>query len=380
MHITVAGWLCALAGLYLGYVVAVYPILLRILVKFKSRPIRKEDLLPTVALVIPVRNGDAYLERKLENALALDYPRGLLEVVVVSDGSTDETDDIARNYASWDVKLVRTEGVGRAAALNEAVPTLRSSIVVLTDVRQELDRGSVREVARCFGDPAVGVVSGEVSLEAQADSAEARIYASYQEFRSWVQGSQSHLDSMLEGCGPFYAIRRRLIPVIPEGTVLDDLHIAMSAFFRGFRVVIEPLMRAQSEPTPLEKTFREKCHGLAAEYQILRQYPSLVTACNRMRFHYLSDILGRLLMPFALIVIAATCFQLPSRKWVIGVVASQVLLYGLAAIDGWVPDTFFLKKLTALARMFVSTMIAELFAIVGLFRPVAKAKSESQNY
>jgi cellulose synthase/poly-beta-1,6-N-acetylglucosamine synthase-like glycosyltransferase len=351
---------------FLLYVIAGYPILLKILASFFRKPIKKGDYLPSVAVVIPVRDGEQYIGRKLDSILALDYPKELLEVLVISDGSTDETDELARGYAAWGVELLHVPHGGKAAALNAGVPTTRNSILLLTDVRQVLEPGSLRKMMNCFADPAVGVVSGELTIREGSNLEESNIGV-YWKFESWIRNRLSDLDSMMGATGPFYAIRRELMVRMPAETLLDDLYVPLAAFFRGYRLVVEPAAKAYDDPTSLSTEFRRKVRTLAGNYQIMRQYPGLLTSRNRMRFHYLSYKLGRLLLPFALIIIAVTCFWLPSRWMVITAVAAQVAIYGLAFLDERLDEESILKRLSSAARTFVVMMLAALCALSVFF-------------
>jgi len=351
---------------FLLYVIAGYPLLLKILASFFRKPIKKGDYSPSVAVVIPVRDGEQYISRKLDSILALDYPKELLEVLVISDGSTDETDNLARGYAAWGVKLLHVPNGGKAAALNAGVPTTRNSILLLTDVRQVLEPESLRKMMNCFADPAVGVVSGELTIRQGSNLEESNIGV-YWKFESWIRNRLSDLDSMMGATGPFYAIRRELMVRMPAETLLDDLYVPLAAFFRGYRLVVEPAAKAYDDPTSLSTEFRRKVRTLAGNYQIMRQYPGLLTSRNRMRFHYLSYKLGRLLLPFALIIIAVTCFWLPSRWMVITAVAAQVAIYGLAFLDERLDEESILKRLSSAARTFVVMMLAALCALSVFF-------------
>ena len=359
---------CAL----LFYVIVGYPLFLRIVAHFWRKPIRKDDVLPSVAIVIPVRNGAAYIHRKLDSILALDYPRELQEVLVISNGSTDETDSIVRSYAAWDVKLMHVPRGGESAALNSAIPTTRSSILVLSDVWQIMEPESLRAMVRCFADPAVGMVSGEVIMQGRDGSAAERNLSMFAQLDSWFADRLSAVDSLLSSCGPFYAIRRPLMPHLPEETLMDDLYVAMEVFFRGYRVVVEPAAAAFDDAPPVETNFGEKIKAQAGDYQTMKQYPGLLSARNRMRFHYYSFKLARLLLPIALITIAVTSFQLHPRRLMLGALIAQGLLYGLAVIDQWIGGLSLLKRISAAARTFVVTMCASLCAAVILFIPIRK--------
>lgn len=353
-----------ISSAYLAYVVAGYPVLLGFLARRMAKPVHKGNFEPGVSVVIAVRNGAPYVRRKLESVLGLDYPQDKLEILIVSDGSTDATDTLVEQYASRGVRLLHVPHGGKPAALNAGIPKTRNEILLLTDVRQELEKDSLRRLLSCFADPTVGVVSGELIIRQGDSLAEANI-GLYWRFESWIRNRLSDLDSMMGATGPFYAIRRELVVPMPPDTLLDDVHLPMAAFFRGYRLVVEPAARAYDEPTSLATEFRRKVRTLAGNYQIMQRYP-LLSLRNRMWFHYVSYKLGRLLLPFALLAIAFASFWLPAM-WMIPIIAGQVILYGLAALDIWIAEKTLLKKLSSPARTFVVMMIAALCALSVFF-------------
>ena len=129
----------ALACAVMFYALIGYPLLLNWLAKRSHNPVHKDDQLRTVSFVIAVYNGEKFLERKLRAIFAQNYPRELIDVLVVSDGSTDRTDEIARSFASQGVRFLCVPHGGKAAALNAGLPLVKGEIVALNDVRQTLD-------------------------------------------------------------------------------------------------------------------------------------------------------------------------------------------------------------------------------------------------
>ena len=158
---------------------------------------------------------------------------------------------------------------------------------------------------------------------------------------------------------------------MPPETLLDDVYIPLGAFFKGYRLVVEPSARAYDYPTSLKTEFRRKVRTLAGNYQLLKFYPELLSSKNRMWFDYVSYKLGRLMMPFLLMALFVSSFWLPAG-WRAVMLAPQLAVYGLSLVDGWIPDGLGLKKLSGTARTFGVMMIAALCALSVWFVPAQR--------
>ena len=158
----------AAAGLAVGaaivlYTIAGYPVFLAVWRRRAAPPVRKDmRFRTTVSVVLAVHDGDQFIRAKLESLLALRYPAGLLDILVVSDGSTDATDGIVESFAGRGVRLLRVPRGGKAAALNAGLEHSSGEILFLTDVRQPLDPDALSHLVANFADPSVGVVTGEL--------------------------------------------------------------------------------------------------------------------------------------------------------------------------------------------------------------------------
>jgi biofilm PGA synthesis N-glycosyltransferase PgaC len=362
-------------SVFVAYTVAGYPVILGWLARRFARPVEKRFEPRTVSFVIAVYNGANFLADKLRSILELDYPRELMEIVVVSDASTDATDDIARSFAAEGVKLIRVPRGGKPAALNVAVPQTSGEILVLTDVRQTLERQSLRRLIACFGDPAVGVVSGD--LVVRRGNIEETNVGLYWRYERWIRKQLGRVDSMMGATGPFYAIRRALFRPMPKDLLLDDMYIPLGAFFQGYRLIVEEGARAFDYPTSVEIEFRRKVRTQAGNYQLLRYFPQLLGPRNRMLFHYLSYKVARLLSPWAVLALFVVSFGLPSpgRE---AALCAQALFYVLALTDlATGPGTAW-KRVSSPARTVVSLLAATACAVAIFFVPAQKLWKPTQ--
>jgi len=219
-----------------------YPFVLFGLGLIVRRPVKKAPIQPWLSLLIPARNEARVIERKISNSLALDYPADRLEIVIACDGSTDETEAIARRFAHGGRVRVLAYATnrGKMAVLNASVPELRGEIIVFSDASAMLAPDSVRRLVENFADPSVGAASGLYQVTRPADvniGASENLYWKYETF---LKTQESQLASTLGGHGQLHAIRKELYPFPPAETINDDYVIPLSVLSRGFRAVYEP--------------------------------------------------------------------------------------------------------------------------------------------
>ena len=351
----------AVAALFLLYTLFLYPLLLHVLAERSGRPVRRAPVTPSVSVLLVVRNGDQWLAAKLDSLLALDYPpEQIREILLVSDGSVDGTAAIAARYCARGVRLLEVPPGGKARAINDGLPLLSGELVLFTDVRQELEPSCLRRLAACMADPEVGAVSGELVL-LQGESQEKASVGAYWKYEFWIRSNLSRLDSIFGATGAIYLMRRALTRPLPPDALLDDMHQPLGAFFQGYRLVVEPGAIAYDHPVTLDNEFRRKVRTLAGNFQILRAYPALLGPGNRMWLHFVSTKFARLLLPYALLAIAAATPWLP-LPWVWILAAVQVAFYGMALLDTRLPNGAGLRRLTAPIRTFTVLMAASLCA------------------
>lgn len=351
----------------IGYVLVVYPLLLTLWARLFPKEIRKSFVERSVSVLVPVRNGAPWVEAKIHSLLASNYPADLLDVLIVSDGSIDGTDDLVRSFPDPRVRLLVLPSGGKAAAVTAGLQHISGEIVVLTDVRQAFDPDAIRELVACFGDPSVGVATGELVIRSGVTSEEYNT-GLYWRYEKWIRRNLNRMEVMLGATGSIYAVRRELASPIPADVLLDDVYLPFAIAQRGFRIYFESRAKAYDAPTSLKSEFWRKVRTQAGVYQILFHFPALLSPTNPRFIHFLSHKLGRLLLPFCLIAAAVGSFWLPGVWRPLALIA-QGVAYGLALIDPAVPEGFPLKRFSAVARAFVVLVSAALCAVVVFFRP-----------
>ena len=223
----------------LGYTFLGYPLLIGVLAKIASQPALKSPPAnpPSVTVLLVAFNEEARIRPRVENLLATDYPAGRLEVLVVTDGSTDGTVAQLRAFADPRVRvLALEERSGKSACLNAAIPTARGEIVVLCDARQRFAPHTIPELIANFSDPSLGAVSGALEIDPAATGVGGGVDL-YWRLEKFIRASEGRFSSTIGATGAVYAIRRALFQPIPDDTLLDDVVIPMQiAVNHGKRV------------------------------------------------------------------------------------------------------------------------------------------------
>jgi poly-beta-1,6-N-acetyl-D-glucosamine synthase len=350
----------------LAYTYAGYPAWLWLRSRFRARPVQAAEYTPSISIVMVVRNEAGVLEAKLQNLLSLDYPAGLVEVVVVSDGSTDATNDILQRYVQDSrVRVVVTaESRGKAAGLNEAIAVARGEIVVFTDARQKIEAGAIRLLTSQFADASVGCASGELML-GDADSGEViRGMGLYWRIEKTIREMESASGSVVGATGAIYAVRRPLLVQIPAGTILDDVYIPMNVVRQSFRVTFVPNAHAWDlADQGSDREFSRKVRTLTGNYQLVQIAPWLLGASNPLRFEFVSHKLLRLFAPFALAGALIASVALPQPFYRAALIV-QIAFYGLSLIAMTKVLTGPLAKVADAARTFVILNSAAAVAFV----------------
>lgn len=344
------------AALFLGYTYLGYPILAALRARLRGRPPLKAATLPRVSILVVAHNEAARISRRIGNLLDLDYDPERLEIVIASDGCSDETVALANAYRDRGIRVLSFEqNRGKPAVLNEVIPRLAGEFVVLMDVRQQIAADAVRRLLESFADPAVGAVSGALHLTGHdADGAGLEGVGFYWRYEKFIRLKESLVDSSVGATGALYALRRSLFQPIPDDTLLDDVLIPMQVVRQGYRVLFEPEARASETLAPDSAAeFRRKARTIAGNFQLFAAHRWLLSpTSNRIWFATVSHKGFRLLCPVFLVIALA---------------ANLMLLHG--AFFRWVLVLQLSFYLSALATLAVPalTRISPLFSVPRAF-------------
>jgi len=251
-------WLVLFATLGIGYAYVGYPVFLWIVSRFvrRSRAAKASDI--GLTMIIAAHDEQAGIRTKLESTLALNYPREKLQILVASDGSTDDTNQIVSEFASRGVELIDVrERKGKTNAQNCAVQHARNPILVFSDATTLYDADALQYLAGCYADPRVGAASGRYDyFDPAAGSPSGAGSAKFWGLENWIKHMQSRIGTLSGCCGCIYSVRRDLYTPLPPETISDlvqPLHILL----QGYRVVFAERAQAWEEST---RTAREEFH------------------------------------------------------------------------------------------------------------------------
>jgi biofilm PGA synthesis N-glycosyltransferase PgaC len=339
-----------IAAALVGYSYLGYPVWLWLRSRWSPRPVRRNAGLssaaaPAVSAVMVVRNEEAVIARKLDNLLTLEYPQEKLEVVVVSDGSSDRTSAILTDYARDSGlptgmpgartrvrTLMKPVSQGKAAGLNDAIQLATGEVLLFTDARQQIESGALRLLIENFADPDVGAASGALMLGDAARGETGKGMGVYWRIEKKIRELESASGSVAGATGALYCARRSLLAAspLPAGTILDDVLLPMRIVRQGFRVVFDSRARAWDSPDLGDgREFSRKVRTLSGSYQLLQLAPWLLSSENPIRFEFVSHKLSRLAVPFALLalLIASMFLRQPFYRAALG---TQILFYALS--------------------------------------------------
>ena len=252
------------------YAFAVYPLILWIAARLmpERRSSVPSGAWPSVTITVPVYNAEANIRAMLERLLELDYPREQLQLLVISDASSDRTDTIVREFAGVGVELLRLpERKGKTTAENRALAVARGDIIVNADATVLLAPHALKALVRVFDDPTIGVSSGRDRSVGDAENEGTRPESGYVGYEMWIRDLETRVGSIVGASGCFYAIRRGIHANPLPGDLSWDFASALVARQQGYRAVSVPsatcvVPRTAQLRTELDRKVRTMARGL----------------------------------------------------------------------------------------------------------------------
>ena len=337
----------------------IYPSLVFLLGLVRPRTVKRRPWLPFVTVLIPAYNEAQNIAATIQNKLDQDYPRDRLEIIVISDGSTDGTDDIVREFSSQNVRLIRRERrEGKAAALNEVVGCARGEILVFSDANSLFASDAIRRMMENFGDPEVGYVTGNLAYEVRSAGIAGKGCSAYMKYENALRTLETRVGSIIGVNGGVDAIRRELYTDVPRHLITDFV-LPLYVIGTKHRVVYdEHVHSSEVANTELGSEFRMRIRvGLRA----LQGITYMRRLCNPVNypwaaFSLISHKLSRYFCFLFLFIAFLTNLMLAATPGYAGLFIAQTMTYLLALIGLRKGMPF--RKLTLIPAYLLMTNIA----------------------
>ncbi len=316
------------------YPYGIYPLLVVVWARCVPQPWRKSGVDRTVSLIISVYNEEAVIRGKLANALALDYPPDKLEILVVSDGSTDNTHLRVAACNDPRVVLKAYDRAGKTACLNRAVAEAAGEILVFTDANSMFPPQALAMIERNFADDRVGLVTGWTRYRRPGSDIE-EAPGMYARLEKITKEAESLISSCVGADGAIFAIRRHLFRPLAAGAI-NDFVIPLDVLGQGRRVVLDADVYCLEEPSEgAAREFRRQARITNRTLGAIRENWRYLNplAYGAFAFFLLSHKVLRFLVPFFAVVTFATALML-SNSWLYGVAFGLISLLLIAGIVG----------------------------------------------
>ncbi len=347
-------WICIFLVFYtyIGYFILLF-LLVKINRFFYQKEILSSNYQPNVTLLIAAYNEENYIKEKIENSLALDYPKDKIQFLFVTDGSSDKTPDIVGNYPQINL-MHQSARQGKIMAVERAMPEVHGEIVIFTDANTLLNKEAIKNIVRHFANEKVGVVSGEKRiLNRNVDEAAGAGEGFYWKYESKLKQWDDELYSVMGAAGELFAIRTYLFEPIPKDSLIEDFYMSFKIMEKGYKIAYEPEAYALEEPSAsVKEELKRKIRIAAGGIQSIVRLKELLNPFKYgvITFQYISHrVLRWTLAPLALPIV----FVSNALLWKHGffyqfIMLNQVFFY-FAALFGWLLE----KKHIRLKLLFI---------------------------
>ncbi|HWF05520.1 MAG TPA: glycosyltransferase family 2 protein [Candidatus Angelobacter sp.] len=330
-----------LAALLLVYVYAGYPLLLAIIGLFVRSRQSQPGYCPRISVLIAAYNEEEAIARKIEQTLALEYPADKLEILVLSDCSTDRTDEIVSTFPDKRVRLVRmTERKGKTHAQNQGIKEATGEVIVFSDATAVYQSKALLYMACNYQDASVGAVSGRYQYFDPTDQSATGLGSmAFWNYENMIKKMQSRIRTITGCCGCIYSVRKIAYTELPAD-IISDLVQPLQAIKKGYRVVFEDRALAYEETTQSTaeefsmrvRVVTRAMRGLLSVSDLLQPWKFAWTA-----FQLWSHKIMRWMVPLFLIVLLAANLVLLDISLYRAILALQLFFYAAAVLNMLLP-------------------------------------------
>lgn len=294
-----------------------------------------------VTLIISAFNEEDVIAKKIENSLLLDYPNDKLEIMVVSDHSTDKTDEIVKSYSKDGVVLLsQPERRGKTAGLNDAVKETKGEVIVFTDADSMYQTDAIKKMVNYLSDPSIGLVTGSTKYVADGDERMAETSGIYTKLEIFIKKHESGIGSCVGADGAIFAMRKNLYqPLLNDD--INDLVISLNVVRQGYRVVFhENLYCFEASSSGSKNEFQRQIRITNRTLRALFRHWDLMNFIKYPLFSFemISHKLIRLSVPIFLIALIPLNLLLLSEGFIYKLIFTSQCLFYIGALIGWMQE------------------------------------------
>ena len=351
---------------YLGYPMVLWFISLLKQHRWEGNQVGR---LPNVSLLISVFNEEKVIEDKILNSLSLDYPRDLLEIIVLSDGSTDGTEEIVARYSPKGVRLARFDGrIGKTACLNQVVPKATGEVVVFSDANASYEKMAIRELVKGFSNPRIGFVTGWTKYVSRTSIGVSQSVGVYWQFEKIIKTLESKVGTCIGADGAIFAIRKNMFRSLDPRDI-NDFVIPMHVMAQGYLgSLVEKAFCFEEATVRIKEEFSRQVRINTRTIRALRNHLLLLNPLRygMIAFQLFSHKVSRLLVPFFLMMMLFTnVLLIQAGALYVFILVTQLLFYFLGGFKVFESDTMKTGKIVSVIYTFCMSNFA---IIVGWIR------------
>jgi cellulose synthase/poly-beta-1,6-N-acetylglucosamine synthase-like glycosyltransferase len=341
-----------------------YPLILKVLAMICPRHHAIDETFhPSVSVILSVYNEEAVIRAKIENFLALDYPKELLEFIIISDKCTDRTEEAIRSFGDSRIKLlIQEQRSGKTLNLNRGVTVAGGEILVFTDANSMFARDAVRRLVRHFSDPRVGLVSGR-SVYLDANSQSEQLGGAYRKYEEMIKEAESEVTSIVGADGAIYALRKSLYEPLRSEYINDFIHTIQAVIKGCVAISDQSAVCCEVVEEGYDQELRRQTRIMAQSWLIyLSQAGKLLTSGKLLYFWALTShkLLRWLTIPLMIVLFVASSMLLKAGLFYQCLFAGQVLFISLALLG--------VKLKAGLMRVPHMFLLLHMAAVLGLFK------------
>lgn len=357
---------------FIGYPIIIFTLSKLFMKKVKIKNDNKCDFPVTIVMVI--HNEVSRIVKKTQNLLDLSYPKDKINIIIVNDGSTDGSLNEINNYKSQNkivdnkILLLKQDKKGKISGINLAIKYIKNNysnndnrLVMFCDVRQEIEKDALKQMALLFTDESVTYVCGNLILPFKEGP------GLYWKYEQMIRKAESNFKSLIGGAGHLSLVKLDLIPELPEDLILDDVYIPLYSIFNNKRVIFEETAKAYDIECKVEGELKRKYRTLTGNYQLIAYLPRVLNIFkNPIGLQYWSHKVFRLIAPYFLIIFLICSFISLLQGSDLGLITfiAQIIFYVLSFLS-----KFSNSKFLKIAKTFTLLNFA---AVIGLIRFLKK--------